>query len=108
MYLVMIKPGAGESSNHSQLNFQTRHTSAAIMRNPDPESSSSSDLLDESRERFDDVRESTPVQDRALAVQMDITLPNLDKINFSDKSGKSKIIGLEYQKINLEKKRSRD
>ena len=54
------------------------------MRNPDPESSSSSDLLDESRERFDDVRESTPVQDRALAVQVDITLPNLDKVIFSD------------------------
>ena len=78
------------------------------MRNPDPESSSSSDLLDESRERFGDIRESTPVQDRALAVPMDTTLPNLDKVNFSDKSGKSKITRIEYQKINLEKKRSRD
>ena len=41
-------------------------------------------------------------------MQMDITLPNLDNVNFSDESGKSKITGLEYQKINLEKKRSRD
>ena len=78
------------------------------MRKPDPESSSSSDLLDKSRERFGDIRESTPVQDRALAMPMDTTLHNLDKVNFSDKSSKSKITGLEYQKINLEKRGSRD
>ena len=103
-----IKAGAGESSNYSQLNFQRRRTLATIMRNPDPESSSSSDLLYESRERFSDIRESTPVQDRALAVPMDTTLPNIDKVNFSDKSSKSQITGLEYQKINLEKRGSRD
>ena len=91
-----IKTGAGKSSNYSQLNFQRRRTLATIMRNPDPESSSSSDLLDESRERFSDIRESTPVQDRALAVPMDTTLLNLDKVNFSDKSSKSQITGLEY------------
>ena len=54
------------------------------------------------------ISESIPVQDRALAVPMDTTLPNLDKANFSDKSSKSQITGLEYQKINREKRKSRD
>ena len=95
-----IKTGVGESSNYSQLNFQRRHTLENIMLNPDPESSSSSDLLDESR--FSDIRESTPVQDRAQTMPME-TLPSLDKVNFSDRSSKNQVTGLEYQKINLER-----
>ena len=71
-----IKTGAGESSNYSQLNFQRRHTLENIMLNPDPESSSRSDLLDESR--FSDIRESTPVQDRTQTMPKE-TLPSLDE-----------------------------